>query len=152
MKYRYDEVLSRLDLTRPVVGAEIGVASGGMSAKLLSAPLLTLYMVDFCFYGAGENTAFADGRAKFVHGRSPEAAKQFPDKMFDFVFIDADHSFEAVTLDIAAWRPKIKDGGLLCGHDYGYDEGVALAVDAFVKASGLDLELGGDLTWFIRLP
>jgi hypothetical protein len=53
-----------------------------------------------------------------------------------------------VVLDIAAWRPKIKDGGLLCGHDYGYDEGVTLAVDA----SGLAIELGDDATWFARLP
>src|SRR5512139_6522 len=131
MKYRYDEVLARLDLTKPVVGVEVGVSTGGMSAQLLKAPLLTLYMVDCASFRAAKvNTKFAGERAKFVNCRSPEAAEQFPDKMFDFVFIDADHSLEAVERDIAAWRPKIKDGGLLCGHDYGTDWGVAVAVDA----------------------
>jgi predicted O-methyltransferase YrrM len=152
MRHRYDEVLSRLDLTKPVVGAEIGVASGGMSAKLLRAPLLTLYMVDFCFRGAGENTKFAGDRAKIVKCKSPDAAERFSDEFFDFVFIDADHSLEAVEADIQAWVPKIKRKGLLCGHDYGYDQGVTVAVDAYARDTDYELELGGDLTWFIRLP
>ena len=37
---------------------------------------------------------------------------------FDLVFIDADHSYEAVKQDIANWKPKIKAGGILAGHDY----------------------------------
>ena len=36
-----------------------------------------------------------------------------------FVFIDGDHSYEAVKADIAAWMPRIKPGGFLAGHDYG---------------------------------
>jgi len=34
------------------------------------------------------------------------------------VFIDANHSYEYVLADIIAWYPKIKIGGILCGHDY----------------------------------
>jgi predicted O-methyltransferase YrrM len=153
LRFRYDEVLSRVSLDKPIIGAEVGVCQGGMSAALLhAAPSLTLYMVDIRFRGAVENTAFAGERAKIVKCRSPEAAEQFADKFFDFVFIDADHSLEAVEQDIIAWAPKVKDGGLLCGHDYGQDEGVKVAVDAYVKTSGLELELGDDHTWFIRLP
>jgi len=35
----------------------------------------------------------------------------------DFVFIDADHSYNAVKKDIAAWLPKTK---MLAGHDYNH--------------------------------
>jgi predicted O-methyltransferase YrrM len=147
-KFRWDEILSRLDLTKPIIGAEIGVAQGGMSAQLLRCPMVTLYMVDVDFRGAGHNTDFAGDRARITKGKSPEAAEWFPDHMFDFVFIDADHSFVAVVKDIISWRPKVKHGGLLCGHDYGVDAGVAEAVDLFFP----DRELGEDFTWFVRRP
>ena len=46
------------------------------------------------------------------------AATLFANSSLDFVFIDADHTREAVQADIAAWRPKIKAGGILAGHDW----------------------------------
>lgn len=46
----------------------------------------------------------------------------------DFVFIDADHSYEAVKADILAWLPKVKVGGVLAGHDWCNAESVRLAV------------------------
>ncbi len=39
----------------------------------------------------------------------------------DFVFIDADHSYEAVKKDIEAWWPLVKDNGILGGHDYDHN-------------------------------
>jgi hypothetical protein len=35
-----------------------------------------------------------------------------------WVYLDGDHSREAVEADIAAWWPLLLDGGMLCGHDY----------------------------------
>lgn len=49
---------------------------------------------------------------------SVAAAELFGDATLDFVFIDADHCVEAVQADIASWRPKIKGGGMLAGHDW----------------------------------
>ncbi len=60
---------------------------------------------------------------------SVAAADRFADGSVDFVFIDADHSCEAVYADIAAWWPKVKPGGVIAGHDYD-ERGVKTAVDA----------------------
>ena len=53
---------------------------------------------------------------------------------FDAIFIDAGHSYEACKADILAWRPLLRDGGILFGHDYGHADwpGVKQAVDELV--------------------
>ena len=35
----------------------------------------------------------------------------------DFLFIDADHRYESFIADLKAWIPKVKAGGIVCGHD-----------------------------------
>lgn len=76
----------------------------------------------------------------------------------DFVFVDADHTYNGCKRDIDAWVSRLKPGGLLCGHDYDRPDlpnvkwGVKQAVDEFAAEHGLTVELGGDHTWFIRMP
>ena len=44
---------------------------------------------------------------------------------FDFIFIDADHRYSQLSKDIKNFYPKVRHGGLLCGHDFNsgeYDE------------------------------
>ncbi len=49
---------------------------------------------------------------------SIQAAHRFPDDSLDFVYLDADHSEEAVLEDIQTWLPKVRPGGLIAGHDF----------------------------------
>jgi len=84
--------------------------------------------------------------ATIIRSDSVIAAGTFPDKFFDLVFIDADHSYEGCKADILAWTPKIVGGGWLSGHDYG-SFGVTEAVDEIDR----EIELGLNNTWFCQL-
>jgi predicted O-methyltransferase YrrM len=64
---------------------------------------------------------------------SVAAATLFANGSLDFVFIDADHTCAAVQGDIAAWRPKIKCGGILAGHDWNTYGSVQQAVTAMLS-------------------
>ena len=45
------------------------------------------------------------------------ASKKFEDESIDFLFLDADHRYKQFKEDLDAWIPKIKIGGMICGHD-----------------------------------
>lgn len=57
------------------------------------------------------------GLLKPVIKASVEAAKLFPDNLFDFVFLDGNHGYSYIKQDIEVWLPKVTRGGVLCGHD-----------------------------------
>ncbi len=46
------------------------------------------------------------------------AVEGFENNDLDFIFIDGDHSYEAVSSDLNIWWPKLKDGGIIAGHDF----------------------------------
>jgi glycosyltransferase involved in cell wall biosynthesis len=46
------------------------------------------------------------------------ASESFKDEFFDFIYIDADHSYEGVKRDLNCWWPKLKKGGIIGLHDY----------------------------------
>lgn len=49
---------------------------------------------------------------------STQASKLFKDNSLQFVYIDANHSYESVTQDILHWLPKVKCGGFIGGDDF----------------------------------
>jgi|GEM_PF-643433 len=175
---RAREILARL--TEGGIGAEIGVFAGDLSARMLMRSDIELFMVDsWAVHGDGQYaesgdfhatlsqqqqdeymqmaanaTEFASDRRTVARSNSVDAASTFDDGDLDFVFIDADHSYEGCSADIAAWYPKVRAGGLMSGHDYSNTDfpcfGVNQAVDEFITEYGLTLELGDNFTWFAR--
>lgn len=115
---------------------EVGVFKGKFATHLLeSCPELSLILVD-AWDGTGVSKPYdpeavfskitaikkqyGGHRVTIVRERSPGAVlhSEVKDKHFDFIYIDADHSFDAVVNDVRAWWPKVRTGGVLAGHDY----------------------------------
>lgn len=66
----------------------------------------------------------------FPHRMTSLEAAEHLDFPFDMVFVDAGHDYESCYEDIMAWLPRVRDGGILCGHDYCEDfPGVVRAVN-----------------------
>jgi len=182
------EALTENHITEPLIGVEVGVWTGQMSAAMLELwPGLHLTLVDnWLAYTDGDEVwtddrmrrfkaaALArlsakpfDGRITVLEMSSVTAARSMYASGLDsadFVFIDADHSFESCLVDCRAWWPIVRPGGLLCGHDFGpYKDvatkrleplyGVTEAVVLFcLSHPGLCASLGADGTWFVRKP
>lgn len=78
-------------------------------------------------------------RSEIVRDDSVNASERFQHNSLDFVYLDGRHHYEGVKEDIEYWYPKVKPGGLFCGHDYldgiiGETHfGVKQAVDEFAK-------------------
>lgn len=49
---------------------------------------------------------------------SMEALDHFPDRSLDFVYIDGNHAFGYVAMDLMKWNRKVRKGGIIAGHDY----------------------------------
>lgn len=156
--------------------AEIGVAEGGFSYHLLDHWPGRCHQIDPWqilkepgFSGHGEDTddgmekrfkAIVQnsitkylGRAFPMRSTSDQAAHRFPNEYFDFVYIDANHSYESAKQDIALWHPKVKPGGILAGHDYldgvfhGQKYGVKRAVDIFALKYGFEVNVTEETDW-----
>ena len=74
-----------------------------------------------------------EGRCDIIKRKSMEAVDMFDDESLDFVYIDGDHCFDAVAMDIIRWNAKVRPGGMIACHDYIplRRGGVVQAVDAF---------------------
>ncbi|ABK46148.1 hypothetical protein Mmc1_3663 [Magnetococcus marinus MC-1] len=158
-------VLSLLPKQGHVV--EIGVAEGNFSAQILDRNhprQLTLvdpwekqtrddYQTDLNNCPAEEQEGrFQNVRRRFSYeisrgvvaikrSYSQQAAADFAEHSLDWIYIDGLHSQAGVTADLESYHTKIKQGGLILGHDYCnhpyavYQQfGVVEAVNQFVQS------------------
>ena len=175
-------------------GVEIGVFKGEFSKEILNSWDGTLYMVDVwrgldeeyedssnqhnhsnAYMETMKNIEGLEDRGIMIRSTSEEASQLFLDESIDFIYIDANHSYDYVKEDIIFWFPKLKKGGLFSGHDYlkinWYNEpihhpngkdryiytgdgfyngifGVNSAVDEFCDKNGYEVKITSDDDFF----
>ena len=117
------------------VGVEIGVEKGIYSEILSKAnPDLKLYCIDpwKTYKGYRDHTTQSklDGfynetvqhlkpyRCTIIRKFSMDAIYDFADKSLDFVYIDGNHDAKHVLEDITNWSKKVRQGGIISGHDF----------------------------------
>jgi hypothetical protein len=155
------------------IGAELGVLKGDFSEMILSIvdPARLVLIDPFKKGGKSYNeglgwltSAYSTDReyeivcSKFVNEDRIWIIRDFSydaifcivDKYFDFIYHDASHLYEDVRRVLKDWFPKLKNGGIICGHDY-VDHpsfGVKKAVDEFCEEHNFEMiifnENGGD--------
>jgi len=163
-------------------GAEVGVQAGNFSALLRQGwKSGTIHLIDrWRFEPSYDDVANVDdgeqeklyrsvitrfaGQTNVVVHRldSLQAANQFADGFFDWVYLDADHSFYGILADLSAWYPKVRLGGILAGHDYFDGQfpfgsfGVRSAVQQFIRDKNVELFVTSEpviiRSWYFRKP
>ena len=146
------------------IGCEVGTGTGRTGREIMKAND-NFHLVQVAYYPnlKGELNYCTTNRAKSLWLRrmrpyknrmtvfsmkSHDAVKYVKDGSMDFVFIDADHTYEHCIEDIRDWTSKVKPKGLVCGHDFGHRDfpGVEKAVREYF---GDDFELiADDRIWY----
>ena len=169
--YNRKEWLANHVAEKHMVGVELGVLRGPTFKYLIeNCPNLTLTGVDVFtpdwlwkarkiettedlrkikavkwYEGLVEYTEQFGGRANLIRDFTTSASNQFEDNSIDFVFIDADHSYDGVKEDIKMWEPKVKKGGLVSGHDINM-----LDVRMAVQEYNMNYDTTVDNVWYWR--
>ena len=114
------------------VGVEIGTDKGEYGISLCQAGLKVFGIDSYVNYpgfkmpGQYENhypIALKNLKGydyKIIKKFSHEAVADFKDRSLDFVYIDGNHTLPYVVQDIFDWETKLKVGGIMSGHDYGF--------------------------------
>jgi hypothetical protein len=85
---------------------------------------------------------------------SYNTVKRCKDDWANFIYHDASHLYKDIKRDLNDWLPKLKQDGLMCGHDYIKLDafGVIEAVNEFCEEHNFEMiifnEIGGD--WALR--
>lgn len=89
-------------------------------------------------------------RVKIIKEYSDKALEFIADESYDFIYIDADHSYKWAFHDMTNYWTKVKPGGVLCGHDRSLS-GVIQALEDFKKPFVATEEPQFD-SWYIIKP
>jgi predicted O-methyltransferase YrrM len=118
------------------LGAEIGVERGLNALNILKHYKGLLYCIDEWSNIESYKTALKNLNCnRCIRLKSADAVDLFSDGCLDFIYIDADHTYNAVKQDLELWYPKVRQGGIISGHDYieFQDYGVIQAVDELIE-------------------
>lgn len=154
-------VINTVFYNKNIVGAEIGVLEAQTTCSILqNCPLVykmycvdsyksytdllkTPYSIDdksieFIKLTAHHNVKHSGckERVEFLEMDSYEASRIIADNSLDFVFLDAHMSKEDMDRDLKYWYPKVKNGGLISGHDWEC-EATQSSVSDFIKGNNL---------------
>lgn len=138
--------------------AEVGVLSGRFSRRLLDivAPReLHLFDTNFGRHSVAERLGpQIDAGVVHLHeGLSWDRLPELPDGELDFIYVDADHSYEGVTRDIGVAKRKIRPDGFLVFNDYTYWSPLECLKYGVVEAvNELCLDDGWELIYFALAP
>lgn len=148
---------------------EVGVHSG-QSAAFLGVEManhLTNWHLDLV--DNGMNVAHVEASLKPIFDinesgielhrhNSVDVADTFRDKVLDLVYIDANHTYDDVLADVYAWLPKLRDGGILAGHDFTTEipDVIRAVTDRFARYEifrGIQYQNSGKYfpTWMVRV-
>ena len=137
-------------LPKQAVVAELGTDKGDFAAMILnfSSPM-ELNIVDKTLANFRRSTfasAIDHGTVRLHESNSVDALRRFSDGYFDWIYIDADHSYEGARGDLEEAKKKVKTGGLLVLNDYIFwshreltPYGVVQAVNEFCLAEDWEL-------------
>ena len=132
------------------VVAEVGTDNGTFAEIILKFSVPSeLHVIDISL-AKFRRDVFAQeiqaGTVRLHESDSVEALRRFPDGYFDWIYIDANHSYESVKRDIDEAKRAVKRGGLLVFNDYAFRShrevmayGVVQAVNELCLSENWDL-------------
>jgi Methyltransferase domain len=122
--------------------AEVGTDRGHFARHILAkCDPAKLHLIDLDFAQLQPAVA-QDARVVTHMGYSHEILEKFPDNSFDWIYIDADHSYAGASRDAIAAASKVKPGGYLVFNDFAHMDpyfgsyGVHRAVVDFAVSHG----------------
>jgi predicted O-methyltransferase YrrM len=140
---------------------EVGSLHGRSALAMLANSSAHLWCVDV--WGEPSITTDAD-HIEFIKNISPyldrvsilrmhshlgavELLNDYGENSFDMVFIDGGHDYDTVRGDILGYRPLLREGGLLSGHDYSHRMGHPGVKKAVNELLGIPNRGAGSIWW-----
>jgi len=147
-EWELDRLVDLCERARPKRVLEIGSWEGGTLRRWLAFSPLRLAVVDDEMRGANLWRAWAAVAGTHLHlieGKSQDQgviAAAVEHGPYDWIFLDADHRYEAGKADWAAYEPLIAPGGLFAMHDIrDYEHGNLSALWQEIRRGRRSLEI-----------
>jgi len=112
-------LIDKLGLNKDSKICEVGVFNGDYSKEIIRRINPTeLHLVDMNETVQLTNVIKENKCIKFFKGDSLSIMEKFEDETFDYIYIDADHTYNWVFHELSLAKNKIKKGGLIGCNDY----------------------------------